>query len=98
MHTVRSHTKLVLGSTAGSMLLFLLGCSLPIIPADNTYEVLGGIVQRDHPSLGRANSAFDLDESELSSERETAQIAPAMPSILSEAQPLEPLKHSAIIP
>ena len=98
MHTVRSHIKLVLGSTAGSMLLFLLGCSLPVIPADNTYEVLGGIVQRAHPSLGRVNSAFELDESELSSERATAQITPVMPSIFTEPGSVEPLKHSPIIP
>lgn len=100
MHTVRSHTKLVLGSTSVSILLFLLGCSLPVIPADNTYEVLGGIVQRDHPSLGRANSAFDIDESELSRERATvtAQATTALPSLFTAPQPLEPLKHSAIIP
>ena len=98
MHTVRSHTKRVLGTTAASMLLLALGCSLPVIPADNTYEVLGGVVQRDHPSLGRVNSAFDLDESELSSERSTAQITPVMPSIFTEPQSVEPLKHSPIIP
>jgi hypothetical protein len=53
MHTVQSHTKRVLRTTAASILLLILGCSLPVIPADNTYEVLGGIVQRDHPALGR---------------------------------------------
>ncbi|MGY8730785.1 MAG: hypothetical protein ACKVK0_01540 [Pirellulales bacterium] len=98
MHTVQSHTKRVLRTTAASMLLLMLGCSLPVIPADNTYEVLGGIVQRAHPSLGRVNSAFELDESELSSERATAQITPVMPSIFNEPGSVEPLKHSPIIP
>ena len=98
MHTVQSHTKRVLRTTAASMLLLMLGCSLPVIPADNTYEVLGGIVQRAHPSLGRVNSAFELDESELSRERATAQITPVMSSIFTEPGSVEPLKHSPIIP
>jgi hypothetical protein len=98
MHTVQSHTKRVLRTTAASILLLILGCSLPVIPADNTYEVLGGIVQRDHPALGRVNSAFELDESELSRERATAQITPVMSSIFTEPGSVEPLKHSPIIP
>jgi|GEM_PF-6493523 len=98
MLTVRSHAKLVLGSTVAGLLCFCLGCSLPVIPADDTYEVLGGIVQREHPSLGRANSAFDLNKAELSAETESTLAAPAVPSLFKDPQPLERLKHSPIIP
>ena len=98
MHTLSSHTRLVFGSTAVSLLCFFLGCSLPVIPADDTYEVLGGIVQREHPSLGRANSAFEINQSELATEMESVQTAPMLPSILKDPEPLEPLKHSPIIP
>ena len=98
MFTVRSHAKLVLGSTVAGLLSFCLGCSLPIIPADDTYEVLGGIVQREHPSLGRANSAFDLNKAELSAETEPAPVAPVAPSLFKNPRPLERLKHSPIIP
>ncbi len=98
MFTVRSHVKLVLGSTVAGLLCFCLGCSLPVIPADDTYEVLGGIVQREHPSLGRANSAFDLNQAEVSAETESAPAAPMVPSLFNNPQPLERLKHSPIIP
>lgn len=98
MHTLSSHTRLVFGSTAVSLLCFFLGCSLPVIPADDTYEVLGGIVQRDHPSLGRVNSAFEISKSELSTETVTPQIAPAIPPIFKDPHPLKPLEHSPIIP
>jgi len=98
MLTVRSHAKLVLGSTVAGLLCFCLGCSLPVITADDTYEVLGGIVQREHPSLGRANSAFDLNKAELSAETESTLAAPAVPSLFKDPQPLERLKHSPIIP
>jgi hypothetical protein len=94
----RCHTKRVLSSTAATLLCFVLGCSLPVIPADDTYEVLGGIVQREHPSLGRANSAFDLVESERASEAKLTPSVSAIPSIFNEPQPLERLKHSPIIP
>jgi len=98
MFTVRNHAKLVLGSTVAALLCFCLGCSLPVIPGDDTYEVLGGIVQREHPSLGRANSAFDLRQAEVSAETESAPNAPAVPSLLKNPQPLERLRHSPIIP
>ena len=98
MFSVRSHFKLILGSTAGGLLCCFLGCSLPVIPADDTYEVLGGVVQREHPSLGRANSAFDLSDSDISAATETAPAAPAVPSLLTGPQPLDRLKHSPIIP
>ena len=98
MHTVRSHAKLTLGSTIASLSCLFLGCSLPNVPADDTYEVLGGIVQREHPSLGRANSAFDLDKSELAAEMESVQAAPLVPTILKDPEPLDQLKHSPIIP
>jgi hypothetical protein len=98
MYIVRSHVKLMLGTTVASLLCLFLGCSLPNIPADDTYEVLGGIVQREHPSLGRANSAFEINQSELATEMESVQTAPMLPSILKDPEPLEPLKHSPIIP
>ncbi len=98
MLTVRSHVKLMLGSTAAGLLCFFLGCSLPVIPADDTYEVLGGVVQRDHPSLGRANSAFDLSDSEVSAATEAVQAAPSVPSLFKGPQPLDRQKHSPIIP
>jgi hypothetical protein len=98
MYTVRSHVKLMLGSTIACLLCLVLGCSLPNIPNDDTYEVLGGIVQREHPSLGRANSAFDLNESKLVAENEPARTAPILPAILKDPEPLERLKHSPIIP
>ncbi len=98
MHTVRSPVKLMLGSTIASLLCLVLGCSLPNIPNDDTYEVLGGIVQREHPSLGRANSAFDLNQSELATEKQSVQAAPVLPAILKDPEPLERLKHSPIIP
>ena len=98
MFTIRSHAKLVLGSTVAGLLCFCLGCSLPVIPADDTYEVLGGIVQREHPSLGRANSAFDLNKIQLSAETESAIAAPVVPSLFKNPRPLERLKHSPIIP
>ncbi|HIA63530.1 MAG TPA: hypothetical protein EYN93_11665 [Planctomycetaceae bacterium] len=98
MFTVRSHAKLVLRSTVAGLLCFCLGCSLPVIPADDTYEVLGGIVQREHPSLGRANSAFDLNKAELSAETESAIATPVVPSLFKNPRPLERLKHSPIIP
>ena len=98
MLTVRSHVKLMLGSTAAGLLCIFLGCSLPVIPADDTYEVLGGVVQREHPSLGRANSAFDLRDSDISTSTEAAQAAPALPSLLRGPQPLDRRKHSPIIP
>ena len=98
MHTLRSHVKLSLGSTLASLLCLFFGCSLPNIPADDTYEVLGGIVEREHPSLGRANSAFDLSKSELSAESDAVLPPPMMPRILKDPKPLERLKHSPIIP
>ena len=98
MFTVRSHSKIIFNSALAGLLCCSLGCSLPIIPADDVYEVLGGIVQREHPSLGRANSAFDLSKSELSAEAESAQAAPVVPSIFRDPQPLERLNHSPIIP
>lgn len=98
MHTGRSHAKLMLGSTIASLSCLFIGCSLPNVPADDTYEVLGGIVQREHPSIGRANSAFDLDKSELAVERESVQAAPLLPALLKDPEPLEQLKHSPIIP
>ena len=98
MYTVRSHVKLMLGSTIASLLCLVFGCSLPNIPNDDTYEVLGGIVQREHPSLGRVNSAFDLNKSELAAENEAVRAAPILPAILKDPMPLERLKHSPIIP
>ena len=95
MFTLRSHVKLILGSTAAGLLCFCLGCSLPVIPADDTYEVLGGVVQRDHPSLGRANSVFDLSDPEISAATKAVQAAP---SLFKDPQPLDLLKHSPIIP
>lgn len=97
MYTVRSHIKLTLGTTVASLCVFL-GCSLPNIPGDDTYEVLGGIVQREHPTLGRANSAFEIDQSEIAPETEALQAAPMLPSILKDPKPLDPLKHPPIIP
>ena len=98
MHTLRSHVKLSLGSTLASLLCLFFGCSLPNIPADDTYEVLGGIVEREHPSLGRANSAFEINHSQIAPEAESLQAAPLYPSILKDPKPLEPLKHPPIIP
>ena len=98
MLIVRCHVKLMVGSTIASLLCLVLGCSLPNIPNDDTYEVLGGIVQRKHPSLGRANSAFDLNKAELAAEKESVQAAPMLPAILKDPKPLERLKHSPIIP
>ncbi|MCS5630885.1 MAG: hypothetical protein NZ744_08640 [Pirellulaceae bacterium] len=71
---------------------------MPNIPNDDTYEVLGGIVQREHPSLGRANSAFDLNESEFISKNESVRAAPFLPTLLKDPEPLERFKHSPIIP
>ena len=98
MYTVRSYIKLTLGTTLASLLCVFLGCSLPNIPDDDTYEVLGGIVQREHPTLGRANSAFEINHSEITPDAESLQAAPLYPSILKDPKPLEPLKHPPIIP
>ena len=98
MHTVRSHVKLMFGPTIASLVCLVFGCSLPNIPNDDAYEVLGGIVQREHPSVGRVNSAFDLDKSELAAENEAVRVAPILPAILKDPVPLERLKHSPIIP
>ncbi|MBT4694019.1 MAG: hypothetical protein HOB73_11805 [Planctomycetaceae bacterium] len=98
MPTLRSRAKLVLSSTTIATICFVVGCSLPVIPADDAYEVLGGIVEREHPSIGRANSAFELDKSRLTSDIQSTQTAPPIPSILRDPQPLERSKHSPIIP
>jgi hypothetical protein len=71
---------------------------MPNIPDDDTYEVLGGIVQREHSTLGRANSAFEINHSQIAPEAESLQAAPLYPSILKDPKPLEPLKHPPIIP
>jgi len=98
MHTVPSFVKLLRWSTIASVLCLVLGCSLPNNHNDDAYEVLGGIVQREHPSLGRANSAFDLNKSELEVEDEPVRGAPILPAILKDPDPLDPLNHSPIIP
>jgi hypothetical protein len=98
MYPLRNDTTRVIRTTAIILLCLFLGCSLPVTPADDTYEVLGGIVQREHPSLGRANSAFDLSKTKVTTEAIPPRAAPAVPPIFKDPQPLERLKHSPIIP
>jgi len=98
MFNVCSHYSLVPKISVVLFLGFSLGCSLPPMPDDDAFEVLGGIVHRDHPTLGRANSAFELSPSDLSAESEPIPAAPMVPSFLTEPKPLEALKHSPIIP
>ncbi len=84
---------------AGPILaIALLGCSLPVVPDDDAFETFGGIVEREHPSMGRVNSAFEVPKP-----------PPILPTDLSDsgsmsseldASPfqIDPARHSPLIP